>query len=137
NEIANVCEETGADVIEVARGMGLDNRIGPKFLRAGIGFGGSCLAGEETVLARRAGRTRITSLERLWDDGADDLDVLAWRPGMDGPEFLPVIELTRVDADELLEVRTTMGRRVVCTPDHPFVVGDGEIKLARELTTDD
>src|SRR3954452_18028544 len=42
NEIANVCEETGADVVEVARGMGLDARIGPKFLQAGIGFGGSC-----------------------------------------------------------------------------------------------
>src|SRR3712207_8471549 len=42
NEIANVCEETGADVVEVARGMGLDDRIGPKFLQAGIGFGGSC-----------------------------------------------------------------------------------------------
>src|SRR3954468_9312055 len=42
NEIANVCEETGADVVEVAKGMGLDNRIGPKFLQAGIGFGGSC-----------------------------------------------------------------------------------------------
>ena len=41
NEIANVCEETGADVVEVARGMGLDDRIGPKFLQAGIGFGGS------------------------------------------------------------------------------------------------
>jgi UDPglucose 6-dehydrogenase len=37
NEIANVCEETGADVVEVARGMGLDDRIGPKFLQAGIG----------------------------------------------------------------------------------------------------
>src|SRR3954469_14841285 len=42
NEIANVCEETGADVTEVSRGMGLDNRIGPRFLQAGIGFGGSC-----------------------------------------------------------------------------------------------
>ena len=40
NEIANVCEETGADVLEVARGMGLDARIGPKFLQAGIGYGG-------------------------------------------------------------------------------------------------
>src|SRR3954454_14524787 len=40
NEIANVCDEVGADVVEVARGMGLDNRIGPKFLQAGIGFGG-------------------------------------------------------------------------------------------------
>ena len=43
NEIANVCEEVGADVTEVARGMGLDERIGPQFLKAGIGYGGSLL----------------------------------------------------------------------------------------------
>ena len=43
NEIANVCEEVGADVTEVARGMGLDERIGPKFLHAGLGFGGLLL----------------------------------------------------------------------------------------------
>ncbi len=42
NEIANVCEEVGADVSEVARGMGLDERIGPTFLQAGFGYGGSC-----------------------------------------------------------------------------------------------
>ncbi len=42
NEIANICEKTGADVTVVARGMGLDHRISPHFLRAGCGFGGSC-----------------------------------------------------------------------------------------------
>ncbi len=66
NEIANVCEETGADVLEVARGMGLDHRIGPAFLRPGIGFGGSCLTGDETVLVRRRGRTTLLSFEALW-----------------------------------------------------------------------
>ena len=40
NEIANVCEATGADVVRVAEGIGLDRRIGPSFLRAGIGYGG-------------------------------------------------------------------------------------------------
>ena len=55
NEIANVCEEVGADVAEVARGMGLDQRIGASFLRAGIGYGGSCFAGGETVLVRSGG----------------------------------------------------------------------------------
>ena len=66
NEIANVSEELGADVAEVARGMGLDDRIGPKFLRAGVGFGGSCLAGDETVLVRHHGRTTLLPLDRLW-----------------------------------------------------------------------
>jgi UDPglucose 6-dehydrogenase len=42
NVVANICEAAGADVEEVARGMGLDSRIGPKFLRAGVGYGGSC-----------------------------------------------------------------------------------------------
>jgi UDPglucose 6-dehydrogenase len=50
NEIANVCEETGADVIEVARGVGLDQRIGPKFLQAGIGYGGSCFTKDVSAL---------------------------------------------------------------------------------------
>ena len=44
NEIADLCEQVGADVQEVARGMGLDNRIGAKFLHAGPGFGGSCFS---------------------------------------------------------------------------------------------
>src|SRR3954451_22313951 len=57
NEIANVCEETGADVVEVAKGMGLDNRIGPKFLQAGIGFGGSCFPKDVTALKQLAGNT--------------------------------------------------------------------------------
>jgi UDPglucose 6-dehydrogenase len=42
NEIADLCEQAGANVLEVARGIGLDNRIGPKFLNAGPGYGGSC-----------------------------------------------------------------------------------------------
>src|SRR5918911_3087094 len=52
NEIANVCEATGADVVQVAQGIGLDHRLGPHFLRAGIGYGGSRLLGEESVLVR-------------------------------------------------------------------------------------
>jgi len=57
NEIANVCEETGADVIEVARGMGLDDRIGQKFLQAGIGFGGSCFPKDVNALKQLAGNS--------------------------------------------------------------------------------
>ena len=57
NEIANVCEETGADVVEVARGMGLDERIGAKFLQAGIGFGGSCFPKDVDALKQLAGNS--------------------------------------------------------------------------------
>jgi len=57
NEIANVCEEVGADVGEVARGMGLDQRIGPSFLRAGIGYGGSCFPKDVSALKQLAGNT--------------------------------------------------------------------------------
>ena len=57
NEIANVCEETGADVTEVAKGMGLDDRIGPKFLQAGIGFGGSCFPKDVSALKQLAGNS--------------------------------------------------------------------------------
>jgi UDPglucose 6-dehydrogenase len=57
NEIANVCEEVGADVSEVARGMGLDQRIGPSFLRAGIGYGGSCFPKDVSALKQLAGNT--------------------------------------------------------------------------------
>jgi len=57
NEIANVCEEVGADVGEVARGMGLDERIGSSFLRAGIGYGGSCFPKDVTALKMLAGNS--------------------------------------------------------------------------------
>ncbi len=57
NEIANVCEEVGADVTEVALGMGLDKRIGSSFLRAGIGYGGSCFPKDVSALKMLAGNT--------------------------------------------------------------------------------
>src|SRR5207249_7264228 len=57
NEIANVSEEVGADVTEVARGMGLDPRIGPQFLHAGAGYGGSCFPKDVSALKQLAGNT--------------------------------------------------------------------------------
>jgi UDPglucose 6-dehydrogenase len=54
NEMADLCEQTGADVQEVARGIGLDNRIGRKFLNAGPGYGGSCFPKDTLALVKTA-----------------------------------------------------------------------------------
>ncbi|MFB6344609.1 MAG: UDP-glucose/GDP-mannose dehydrogenase family protein [bacterium] len=56
NEIANVCEEVGADVLDVAEGMGLDSRINRDFLGAGIGYGGSCFPKDTEALVQIAGQ---------------------------------------------------------------------------------
>src|SRR5262245_45685321 len=54
NEIADLAEKVGADVQEVARGIGLDNRIGSKFLHAGPGYGGSCFPKDTVALIKTA-----------------------------------------------------------------------------------
>lgn len=54
NEIANICDRVGADVVQVAKGIGLDSRIGPKFLQAGIGWGGSCFPKDVSALIHTA-----------------------------------------------------------------------------------
>lgn len=64
NEIANFCEKAGADVSEVAKGMGLDSRIGPKFLNAGLGFGGSCFP-KDTLAMAYMGRLMGTPIELI------------------------------------------------------------------------
>ena len=55
NVVANICEAAGADVEEVARGIGMDSRIGTKFLRAGIGYGGSCFPKDVAAFRQRGG----------------------------------------------------------------------------------
>ena len=147
NSVAAVCEGIGANVDDVMLGIGYDPRIGVAFLRPGPGFGGSCLLGEETVLARRGQWAGILTLEEFHDRyqaGSEAWEVLSWRDGDPGPAFLPVSAVTRrAYAGPVLDIRTKMGRRVAVTPDHPFVASDGldlrpiATKLAGDLTLTD
>jgi UDP-glucose 6-dehydrogenase len=148
NEIANVCEQTGADVIEVARGMGLDNRIGPSFLNAGVGYGGSCFDGATRLRVRMGGVEVERSIEALWHEirSGDSVEVLSWIPGDTDTSWMPVECLTRRDYDGemvTLEVggaghggQARQARRasVTATVDHPFIARASDPSTYEVLT---
>jgi UDP-glucose 6-dehydrogenase len=139
NEIARISERVGADAKLVAEGMGMDKRIGPSYLDVGLGYGGSCLVGEETVMVRRGDHVSVMPLAQFFSDfsSTEETEVMAWRPDTGSVGFARVSAATmRPYEGEILEVRTKMGRRVLCTPDHPFATRSG-VKLASELGPDD
>src|SRR5207244_6085437 len=119
NEVAALCERLGADVIQVARGMGLDQRIGPQFLHPGPGYGGSCFPKDTQALveiANRAGmhfeivEAVVAVNERMKQRAADkvtqalDGEVrgktsaalgLSFQPGTDGIREAPAMGAVR------------------------------------------
>ena len=147
NAVAHLCELFGADVRDVALGMGYDKRIGFEFLRPGPGFGGSCFAADETLIVRRDGRLWRMTFEALFAEaervGPDGWEALSWEPGLPTAELRTITAFTsRPWHGEVVSLRTKMGRRLRCTPDHPMVVGDGlgedtVVRLAGDLTTAD
>ena len=70
NEMADLCEQVGANVQEVARGMGLDRRIGSKFLHAGPGFGGSCFPKDTAALVAIGAASQLAGADRRYRDRA-------------------------------------------------------------------
>ncbi|MGH9086083.1 MAG: nucleotide sugar dehydrogenase [Acidimicrobiales bacterium] len=143
NAVAAVCEAVGADIKDVALGMGYDSRIGHEFLKPGPGWGGSCFVADDTLLIRRGDRIRLLRFDDLFAEveklGADGWEALSWRPGEPNPEFLPISRFTaRPYRGDVVDVVTKMGRRITTTADHPFVTTDGrdDQQLARTLGGD-
>lgn len=128
NEIANICERTGADVSQVAHGMGLDPRIGPSFLRAGLGYGGSCFPKDTRALVNIAGqanydfqllkavvevnqRQRLEPIRRLheWLGNLHGRFItllgVSFKPGTDDVRESPAIDLYAALVTEGAQVR--------------------------------
>ncbi|WP_417935967.1 nucleotide sugar dehydrogenase [Haloarcula saliterrae] len=140
NDIGNVCKEFGVDAYEVAEAVGLDDRIGERFLRSGVGWGGSCLTGDQRVMAKDCAGTQLLTLREFFDeyvsDGAvDEVSVLSCDE--DGVfEFKPVEAATRRPYDdELYTFRTKMNKEVTVTRDHPMVTVDGGSATVREANS--
>ena len=130
NEVAMICEGLGADVHAVARGMGLDERIGSRFLSAGVGFGGSCFPKDVRALASMAHdvgmdatmlsavlnintamRTRLVDKVEAHLGGLDDKTIgvlgLAFKPNTDDVREAPAIEVIRTLLAHGARVRAT------------------------------
>jgi UDPglucose 6-dehydrogenase len=127
NEVANICDRVGADVTQVAKGIGLDSRIGGKFLEAGIGWGGSCFPKDVSALVHTADdynyesellkaainvnqRQRLLALEKL----QNELKILKGKTiGLLGLTFKPDTDDMRdAPALDLIEQLNRLGARV-------------------------
>ncbi len=142
NEVAQLCESIGADIKGVARGMGLDTRIGPQFLQAGVGFGGSCLLGAETIIVKRGNAIFPLQLQEVYIlSKKADIDVLSFDFKSKKTVFRKIKSATkRKYTDTILTIKTRMNKTIEATKDHPFwVFSDSrlKVKLAEELCLKD
>jgi UDPglucose 6-dehydrogenase len=151
NEISIICEKLGADVIEVAQGMGFDKRIGHHFLQAGVGYGGSCFEGDETIFVLdEDGHVSAKPLSLFFDSVTDShvevvqpkgVRVLSFNLETGCPEVADVLVATRRSyVGDMVTIKTSMGREIRVTHDHPVIriTNDGfERVLADEIQPDD
>jgi len=116
NEMADFCEKAGADVYEVAKGMGLDSRIGPRFLKPGPGYGGSCFPKDTNAMAYMGRQNGVnlsliqaaidgndarkqSMADRIWDAVGDDTGAkiavlgLAFKDGTDDCRESPAMQI--------------------------------------------
>lgn len=128
NEIASLCDKVGGNVVDVARGMGLDTRIGPRFLQAGLGWGGSCFPKDTAALCAMGkehncsttiisatrevnAHQRLLAVEKLQEvlkgvrGRVIGLLGLAFKPGTDDLREAPSLDIVRFLADRGAHVR--------------------------------
>src|SRR6266566_1420613 len=136
NEIAQICERLGADVKEVAAGMGYDKRIGRAFLDAGLGFGGSCFEANETVFTLNSPNVAVERLDTIFAKGGSpflgdvvelvqpsDQRVLAFDLETGKPILAGVKAITRRPyKGTMVKINTSMGRTLRVTADHPVIL---------------
>ena len=136
NEIAQICERLGADVKEVAVGMGYDKRIGRAFLDAGLGYGGSCFEADETVFTLNSPNVATERFDTLFAKNGEpfqgdvvelvqpcDKRVLAFDLEQGRPILAAVKAITRRPfKGTMVNITTTMGRALRVTADHPVVL---------------
>ncbi|MBN1860264.1 MAG: nucleotide sugar dehydrogenase, partial [Candidatus Thermoplasmatota archaeon] len=146
NEIGNLCKKQGIDTYDVAEGMGLDKRIGRSFLDSGIGWGGSCLKGDEKILLYEKQEPHFMSFKDCFQSYSKketgvyypkDLKVLTWNIDKLCFEFHPIKALTkRLYTGNINRIQTSMGKTIAVTSDHPMLVVDGKnitIKRSSEI----
>jgi len=144
NEIARICERLGADVNEVAAGMGYDRRIGRSMLTAGLGYGGSCFEAGETVFALNSPNVAAERFDALFARGGEpfqgdlvelvtpaDQRVLAFDLETGKPALARVTAITRRPYQgKMVTITTSMGRALRVTADHPVILHtDEEFKI--------
>jgi UDPglucose 6-dehydrogenase len=136
NEIAQICERLGADVKEVAAGMGYDKRIGRAFLDAGLGYGGSCFEAGETVFALNSPNVAAERFDKLFAKSGkpfegdtvellqpEDQRVLAFDLETGRSTLADVKAITRRPyKGKMVKINTSMGRVLRVTADHPVIV---------------
>jgi UDPglucose 6-dehydrogenase len=145
NAIANLCERVGADVAKVAEGMGLDPRIGPAFLRAGVGFGGFCFpkdlqafiriaekSGYDFRLLREVERINIEQIERFFQKIKTELWVLQGkRIGVWGLAFKPDTDDVRF-APALAVIEKLLAEGAVVAAYDPRAIGEARAVLPED-----